>query len=111
MSSDASYTFTLNSNRTLVAHFAAPAQRVVVSCTAVDNQGSVVSGVQFTGAGSYEPNTSVTVEAPADSSAGDFTGWYSALPISVENRLTTNRTYQFEATESVTLYAMYYSQE
>lgn len=111
VSSDASYTFTLNSNRTLVAHFAAPAQRVVVSCVAVDNFGSVVSGVQFTGEGSYEPNDSVTVVAPADSSAGDFTGWYSALPISVDNRLTTNRTYQFEATESVTLYAMYYSQE
>lgn len=111
VSSDASFTFTLNSNRSLVAHFAAPAQRVVVSCVAVDSLGSTVSGVQFTGEGSYEPNESVTVTAPADSSAGDFQGWYSALPTSVENRLSTSRTYQFEATESVTLYAMYFSQE
>lgn len=71
VSTSASYTFTANANRTLVAEFAeeqSPGFNVVLT--------SDPAGASLTGAGSYASGTTVTVQAPASYQDAAFEGWY-----------------------------------
>ena len=69
VSTQANYTFTVNSNRTLVAHFTAQTQQYNITVSANPTNGGTV-----TGGGSYNQGASCTVSATANSGY-TFNNW------------------------------------
>lgn len=90
----ASYSFTLNSNRTLVANFTATS----VSYTIVTNS-SPANGGTTSGGGTYASGSSVTVSASANNSF-TFSNWTES-----GNVVSTSANYTFTATSNRTLTA------
>ena len=69
VSTQANYTFTVNSNRTLVANFTAQSQQYTINVSANPNNGGTVSG-----GGTYYEGESCTVRATANTGY-TFTNW------------------------------------
>ena len=94
VSTNASYSFTVTSNRNLVAHFQAQPQTYIISVSANPANGGTV-----TGGGTYQQGQSCTVHATA-SSGYVFTNW-------TENgtSVSTNANYTFNVTGNRTLVA------
>ncbi len=97
VSTNASYTFTVSGNRTLVAQF--QSQSYTISVSANPNNGGTVSG-----GGTYNYGQSCTVTAAANSGY-TFTNW-------TENgtQVSTNANYTFTVTGSRTLVAHFTAQ-
>ena len=92
VSTNANYTFTVTSNRSLVAHFTAQAPNTYTITATTDpaNGGSV------TGGGTYEQGTTCTLTATPNTNAGyEFVNWTKN-----GQQVSTNTTYSFLVTES-----------
>jgi hypothetical protein len=87
VSTQANYTFTVNSNRNLVANFQAQTQNYNISVTASPRDGGTV-----TGGGSYQQGQSCTVSATPNSGF-TFTNWTEN-----GNVVSTNASYTFAVT-------------
>ena len=89
VSSNASYTFTVNANRALVANFQALPQNYTISVSADPTEGGTV-----TGGGTYQQGQSCTVTAAANEGY-TFINW-------TKNgiQVSTNASYTFTVTES-----------
>ncbi|MBR2116005.1 MAG: InlB B-repeat-containing protein [Alistipes sp.] len=98
VSTSASYTFTANANRTLVAVFE---ERQGVTIT-LQKEGW--DGAQLTGAGVYNPGDEVTIYAPDGPSGYTFLGWRKDAAT-----VTSQNSYTFTATENATYIAEYMS--
>ncbi len=107
LSTEASYTFTINQQRDLVAVFAANQGASQVNVTAY---ASGWGGAEVTGAGSYSQGASVTVTASAPGAGVEFKGWKLAAAAAGQY-LTTERSYTFTASENITLVAVYDSMQ
>ena len=94
VSSNASYTFTVNGNRTLVANFTAIPQTYTVSVSANPTNGGMV-----TGGGSYQQGQSCTVTATANTGY-NFTNWTEN-----GNVVSSNASYSFTVNANRTLVA------
>ena len=94
VSSNASYTFTVNTNRTLVANFTAQSQQYTINVSANPNNGGTVSG-----GGTYYEGESCTVRATANTGY-TFTNWTEN-----GNVVSTNSRYTFIVTGNRTLVA------
>ena len=94
VSSNASYTFTVNGNRTLVANFTAIPQTYTVSVSANPTNGGTV-----TGGGSYQQGQSCTVTATANTGY-NFTNWTEN-----GNVVSSNASYSFTVNANRTLVA------
>ena len=92
VSTNANYTFTVNSNRTLVANFTA-ASYIIAASMEPENSGTI------TGAGGYESGQSCTVRATAN------TGYTFANWTENGNVVSTNAAYTFNVTASRNLVA------
>lgn len=94
VSTDANYSFTVTSNRTLMANFTANPQNYTISVSANPTNGGSVSG-----GGTYQQGQSCTVYATANSGY-TFTNW-------TENgtQVSTNANYSFPVTGNRTLVA------
>ena len=94
VSTNASYTFTVNANRTLVANFTYVAPTYTVSVSA-----SPTNGGTATGGGTYQEGENCTVSATA--AAGyTFTNWTEGSTV-----VSTNANYTFQVNASRTLVA------
>lgn len=95
VSSQASYTFTVQNARTLQARFA-ESSGVTITVTTDHEDDTTV-----TGGGTYEVGDSVTVQATLNQGATlDFEGWYDG-----NTQVSPNRSYTFTAERSMTLEA------
>ena len=94
VSTQASYTFTVNANRTLVANFTAMPQNYNISVSANPTNGGTVSG-----SGTYQEGQSCTVNATANAGYS-FTNWTEN-----GNVVSTNARYTFTVTGNRTLVA------
>lgn len=95
VSENASYTFTAEENRTLVAVFQGGNVPTFTIAAATDPAGHGT----ITGAGTYEEGEQVTININT-ASGWDFKGWYNG-----ETLLSSNRAYSFNVTESLNLTA------
>ena len=95
VSNNASYTFTAEENRTLVAVFQGGNVPTFTIAAATDPAGHGT----ITGAGTYEEGEQVTMNINT-ASGWDFKGWYKG-----ETLLSSNRSYSFKVTESLSLTA------
>ncbi len=84
VSTNASYSFTVTSNRTLVAHFTANPQSYTITVSANPTNGGTVSG-----GGTYQQGQNCTVTAIANSGF-TFTNWTEN-----GNQVSTNASYSF----------------
>ncbi len=94
VSSNASYTFTVNTNRNLVANFTAQSQQYTINVSANPNNGGTVSG-----GGTYYEGESCTVRAMANMGY-TFTNWTEN-----GNVVSTNSRYTFIVTGNRNLVA------
>jgi len=94
VSTEASYTFIVNSNRTLVAHFTQNVSVYTVALSSNPTAGGITNG-----AGSYNSGTLVTVGAIANSGY-TFTSWTEG-----GNEVSTSSSYAFAITGNRTLIA------
>ena len=94
VSSNASYTFTVNTNRNLVANFTAQSQQYTINVSANPNNGGTVSG-----GGTYYEGESCTVRATANTGY-TFTNWTEN-----GNIVSTNSRYTFTVTGNRALVA------
>ena len=94
VSSQACYTFTVNSNRNLVANFQAQPQTYTINVSANPNNGGTVSG-----GGTYQQGQSCTVNATPNTGY-TFTNWTEN-----GNVVSTNASYTFTVTGDHTLVA------
>ena len=88
----ANYTFTVTSNRNLVAHFTqeAPTEYTITATAYPANGGTV------TGSGTYQQGNSCTLTATPNTNSGyEFVNWTKN-----EQQVSTNPTYSFPVTES-----------
>lgn len=100
VSTDANYTFTVNSNRNLVAHFTAQgANTYTINVSANPSNGGTV-----TGGGTYEQGQSCTVNATA-STGYDFIKWTEN-----GNQVSTNANYTFTVNGNRNLLASFTQQ-
>ena len=99
VSTQANYTFTVNSNRTLVANFTAQPQQYTISVSANPTNGGTVSG-----GGTYQQGQSCTVHATA-ATGYTFLRW-------TENgtQVSTNANYTFTVTGNRNLVAQFQQQ-
>lgn len=98
VSTDATFTFTLNTNRTLVANFeAAPTVTVAVSA-------DPVAGGTVSGGGSVEAGTNVTVNAVANAGYR-FVAWHAGS--AAGEVVSSNASYTFQPTANTTLVAVF----
>ena len=95
VSTNAAYSFTVNSNRTLVAAFELNTYTVTVSA-------SPAAGGTVTGSGTYDYNTSVTVTA-TPKSGYSFNYWKDAN----NNIVSLNSSYTFNVTKNTTLVGVF----
>ena len=93
VSTSASYTFTVTSDRTLVAHFALIQYTISASV-------SPSGGGTITGAGNYSCGSSVTLRATAANSCFRFVAWLEGTSVA-----STSATYTFTANSTRTLIA------
>ena len=100
VSTQASYTFTVNNNRNLVANFQAQPQNFTISVSANPTNGGTV-----TGGGTYQQGQSCTVSATANSGF-TFTNWTEN-----GNVVSTNANYTFTVTGNRTLVANFTQQQ
>ena len=99
VSTQASYTFTVNSNRTLVANFQAQTQSYTITVSANPSNGGTV-----TGGGSYQQGQTCTVHAtPA-------TGYTFVRWTENGNQVSTNANYSFTVTSNRNLVAQFQGQ-
>jgi hypothetical protein len=96
VSTSASYQFTLNGNRTLVAIFEANVAQYTISVSANPSNGGSVSG-----GGTFNENTSQTVVATANN------GYHFVRWMEGGTQVSTNASYQFILTENRTLVAIF----
>lgn len=103
LSTNATYTFTLNGQTDLIAVFEQNqgASSVTVTATASGWGDAVI-----TGAGSYSQGSEVTVTASAPTGTVSFLGWKLASA-ATGNYLTTERSYTFTASANTSLVAVY----
>ena len=94
VSTNASYSFTVNGNRTLVANFTAIPQNYIVSVSANPSNGGTVSG-----GGTYQQGQSCTVSATPNSNF-TFTNWTENGSV-----VSTNASYSFAVNSNRTLVA------
>ena len=94
VSTNASYSFTVNANRTLVANFTAIPQTYTISVTANPSNGGTV-----TGGGTYQQGQSCTVTATANTGY-NFTNWTENGSV-----VSTNASYNFTVNSNRTLVA------
>ena len=94
VSTNASYTFTVTGNRTLVANFTANPVNYNINVLANPSNGGTVSG-----GGSYQESSNCTVTATANSGY-TFTNWTEN-----GNQVSTNASYTFTVTGNRTLVA------
>ncbi len=99
VSSNASYTFTVNTNRNLVANFTAQSQQYTINVSANPNNGGTVSG-----GGTYYEGESCTVRASANTGY-TFTNWTEN-----GNVVSTNSRYTFTVTGNRNLVAQFQPQ-
>ena len=99
VSTNASYTFTVTSNRTLVANFQTQTQSYTITVSANPSNGGSV-----TGGGSYSQGQSCTVTATAKSGY-TFTNWTEN-----GNVVSTNASYTFTVTNNRNLVANFQAQ-
>ena len=97
VSTNANYTFTVNGNRTLVAHF--QLQSYTISATA-----DPAAGGSVTGGGTYNHGQSCTLTATANTGY-TFVNWTKN-----GQQVSTNTSYTFTVTESATYVAHFQSQ-
>ena len=98
VSTDANYTFTLNSNRTLVANFeAAPTVNVAVSA-------DPAAGGTVSGGGTVEAGSSVTVNA-VPNAGYTFVAWHAGT--AAGEVVSTNASYTLQPTANTTLVAVF----
>ena len=100
VSSQANYTFTVTSNRTLVANFQAQPQNYTISVSANPSNGGTV-----TGGGTYQQGQSCTVSATANTGY-TFNNWTEN-----GNVVSTNANYTFTVTGNRTLVANFTQQQ
>ena len=100
VSTNASYTFTVTGNRTLVAQFQAVPQNYNISVSANPSNGGTVSG-----GGTYQQGQSCTVHATANTGY-TFTTWTEN-----GNVVSTNANYTFTVTGNRTLVANFTQQQ
>lgn len=100
VSTNASYSFTVNSNRTLVAHFSA----IGTSNYTVNVSASPSDGGTVTGGGTYEQGQSCTVRAIANSGY-TFANWTEN-----GNEVSTNANYSFTVNSNRNLVAHFTAQ-
>ena len=100
VSTNASYTFTVNGNRTLVANFQGQTQQYTINVSANPTQGGTV-----TGGGSYNQGASCTVTATANMGY-TFSNWTEN-----GNVVSTNANYTFTVTGNRTLVANFTQQQ
>ena len=96
VSSNKSYTFTVTENVTLTAKFAKLSMSYNVTATAYPAEGGSVSG-----GGSYSAGETATVTATPNS-GWHFSGWYTDSA-----KVSSNKSYSFTVTGSVTLIAKF----
>ena len=94
VSTNASYSFTVNGNRNLVANFIVQPQHYTISVSANPNNGGSVSG-----GGTYQQGQSCTVTATANNGFS-FINWTEG-----SNVVSTTANYSFTVTENRTLVA------
>ena len=94
VSTNASYSFAVNANRTLVANFSQQTQSYVIAVSANPSNGGIVSG-----GGAYYQGDNCTVTATANSGF-NFTNWTEN-----GNVVSTNASYSFVVTSNRTLVA------
>ena len=99
VSTQANYTFTVNSNRTLVANFQAQTQNYTITVSANPTNGGTV-----TGGGSYQQGQSCTVHATANSGF-TFTNWTENGSV-----VSTQANYTFTVNSNRTLVANFQAQ-
>ena len=99
VSTNASYTFTVTSNRTLVANFQAQPQNYTITISANPTNGGTV-----TGGGTYQQGQSCTVSATANNGY-TFTNWTEN-----GNVVSTNANYTFTVNGNHTLVANFTQQ-
>ena len=99
VSTQANYTFTVNSNRTLVANFTAQSQQYTINVSANPNNGGTVSG-----GGTYYEGESCTVRATANTGY-TFTNWAEN-----GNVVSTDQRYTFTVTGNRNLVANFQAQ-
>ncbi|MBR3427442.1 MAG: T9SS type A sorting domain-containing protein [Bacteroidales bacterium] len=99
VSTNASYTFTVTGNRTLVAQFQALPQNYTISVSANPTNGGTVSG-----GGTYQQGQQCTVHATANTGY-TFTNWTEN-----GNVVSTNANYSFTVTSNRTLVANFTAQ-
>ena len=99
VSTQPSYTFVVNGNRTLVANFQALPQNYTISVSANPTNGGTV-----TGGGTYQQGQSCTVHATANTGY-TFTNWTEN-----GNVVSTNANYSFTVTSNRTLVANFTAQ-
>ena len=99
VSTNASYTFTVNANRNLVANFTAQSQQYTINVSANPNNGGNVSG-----GGTYYEGESCTVRATANTGY-IFTNWTEN-----GNVVSTQSRYTFTVTGNRTLVANFQAQ-
>ena len=99
VSTQANYTFTVNSNRTLVANFQAQPQNYTVSVSANPAEGGTV-----TGGGTYQQGQSCTVTATANTGY-NFVRWTEN-----GNQVSTNASYTFTVNNNRNLVAQFQAQ-
>jgi hypothetical protein len=100
VSSQASYTFTVNNNRNLVANFQMQPQNYTITVSASPRDGGTV-----TGGGSYQQGQSCTVSATPNTGY-TFTNWTEN-----GNVVSTNANYTFTVTGNRTLVANFSQQQ
>ncbi len=99
VSTNASYTFNVTADRTLVANFEAQPQSYTISVSANPSNGGTV-----TGGGTYQQGASCTVSATANTGYA-FTNWTEN-----GNVVSTNASYTFNVTADRTLVANFTAQ-
>ena len=99
VSTQASYTFTVNNNRNLVANFQAQTQNYTITVSAAPRDGGTV-----TGGGTYQQGQSCTVTATPNNGY-TFTNWTEN-----GNVVSTNANYTFTVTGNRTLVANFQAQ-
>ena len=100
VSSNANYTFTVNGNRTLVAHF----QQQAPTTYTITVSANPTAGGTVTGGGTYQQGQSCTVRAVANNGY-TFTNWTEN-----GNVVSTNANYSFTVTANRTLVANFTAQ-
>ena len=100
VSTNANYTFTVNSNRTLVAHFSAQTPNTYT----INVSGNPSNGGSVTGGGTYQQGQYCTVSAIAN------TGYTFLRWTENGNQVSTNASYTFTVTSDRTLDAQFQTQ-